>query len=413
MFLDLSRQVVLRWNDAEPKHASLLREAAVNCVLLARPDEQFARACRAAGIGTIAEDQVQFLSVEELESAKPGKPVALTDGECPGISRGPNVQGRGDEVASASTQPWVDADGFWIGYLRALSPDRAPVLGYVPKLGDRMVPFDSLELALIDTWVCGGNYLLSPAPHFRKALLEGDEKARAAWRDLGRTARWLQQQISLFRQPTFPIITMLVEAGESTAEIASLLYRQNASPALVRADQPPPPDPARRLAMVAVDLKPPALPVRNRILAHAEAGASVVVNGDWWRNSRLKKVKSQEDRDFYELGRGQVVAYREAIADPSEFALDVIDVVGHRSRAVRLWDAPAVIALATGKGVLHCINYGSPARSEIQARIQGSFSKATLLRPEAPPRQLKAVRRGTTTEVFIPGLRRLGVVVFG
>jgi hypothetical protein len=413
MSLDLSRQVVLRWSDAEPKHTSLLQEAAINCVLLPRPHEEFARACRAAGIETITEDQIQFLSVKELDSAKPGKPVALAEGEWPGVSRGPNVQGRGDEVATASSQPWVDANGFWIGYLRALAPGRAPVLGYVPKLGDRMVPFDSLELALIDAWVCGGNYLLSPEPRFRKALLEGDEKAHTAWRELGRTARWLQQQINLFRQPTSPIITALVEAGETTAEIANLMYRQNASPTLVRADQPPPPDPARRLALVAVDLKPPAVPVRNRILAHAEAGASVVVNGDWWQNSRLKKVKRQEDRDFYELGRGRVVAYRAAIADPSEFALDVVDVVGHRDRAVRLWNAPAVIALATGKGLLHCINYGSPARSEIQARIQGSFSKATLLRPDAPPKELKAARRGTTTEVFIPELRRLAVVVFG
>ena len=90
MSLDLSRQVVLRWNDGEPKHASLLQEAAVNCVLLARPDEVFERACRAAGIETIPEDQIEFVSVKELESAKPGKPVALTDGEWPGVSREPN-----------------------------------------------------------------------------------------------------------------------------------------------------------------------------------------------------------------------------------------------------------------------------------------------------------------------------------
>jgi hypothetical protein len=390
-----------------------LQEAAVNGVILPSPNEEFARACKAAGIESLTEDQIQFVGLKQLASATSGKPVALTEGEWPGVSRGPNVEGRGDEVASASMQPWVDADGFWAGYLRALAPDRPPVLGYVPKLGDRSVPFDSLELALIDAWVSGGNYLLALEPRFRQALLEGDEKARAAWHDLGRTARWLQQQIRLFRQPTVPIITMLVEPGEATAEIASLMYRQNASPALARADQPPPPDPQHRLALVAVDLKPPALPVRNRILAHAEAGAAVVVNGDWWQNNRLKKVKSQEDRDFFQLGRGQVVAYHQSIADPSEFALDVIDIVGHGRRAARLWNAGAVIALATGKGLLHCINYGSPVNDVIQARIQGIFNKATLLRPEAPPKELKAARRGTTTEVFLPELRRVGVVVFG
>ncbi len=36
-----------------------------------------------------------------------------------------------------------------------------------------------------------------------------------------------------------------------------------------------------------------------------------------------------------------------------------------------------------------------------------------MLRPGAEPAELKTARRGTTTEVFIPELRRLGIVVFG
>jgi hypothetical protein len=259
----------------------------------------------------------------------------------------------------------------------------------------------------------GGNYVMALDPRFRAALLKGDEKARGAWRQLGRTAGWLQQHTEFFRQPTFPSITQLVEEGESTAEIAHMLFRQNASPALVNAAEPPAPDPERRRVIVAVELRPPLVPVRNRILDHAQAGASVVVNGDWWQNSSLTKVKSQEDRDFYRLGRGQVVAYHKTIDDPSEFALDAIDILTHPRRGVRLWNAPAVIALATGKSLLQCVNYGSPADRDIQARILGTFAKATLVRPEAAALPLKAVRRGATTEVMIPELGRLGVVVFG
>jgi hypothetical protein len=59
------------------------------------------------------------------------------------------------------------------------------------------------------------------------------------------------------------------------------------------------------------------------------------------------------------------------------------------------------------------VNYGSPADRDIQARILGTFAKATLVRPEAAALPLKAVRRGATTEVMIPELGRLGVVVFG
>ena len=103
--------------------------------------------------------------------------------------------------------------------------------------------------------------------------------------------------------------------------------------------------------------------------------------------------------------------------DPSEFALDVIDVISHKRRPVRLWNAPAVIALVTdsprrGERLLHVINYGSPINNDVQVRIQGHFTKATLMRPDAAPVALKPAKRGTTTEIFLEEMQRLGVVVF-
>ena len=142
----------------------------------------------------------------------------------------------------------------------------------------------------------------------------------------------------------------------------------------------------------------------------------------WWRAAGLKPLRNQQDRDFYTLGQGQVVAYKEPIADPSEFAFDVIDFVTHKRRAARLWNAPSLIALATaapasgparGAVLLHVLNYGAPIDSDVQARVQGVFAKATLLRPDGSPIPLKTAKRGTTTEVFLPELRRVGTVVFG
>ena len=137
----------------------------------------------------------------------------------------------------------------------------------------------------------------------------------------------------------------------------------------------------------------------------------------WWRGAGLKQTRTEKDRDYFGLGSGQIVAYHRPIADPSEFALDVIDIITHKKRAVRLWNAPAVIALATasprpGERLVHLINYGSPIDMDVQARVQGHFTKATLLRPEADPISLQAAKRGTMTEVQVPELRRLGVVVF-
>ena len=264
------------------------------------------------------------------------------------------MPGRGDETASASREPWVDANGYQAGYLRAIYPNRPPVLAYLPdKLEDRVVPYDSLELALIEAWMAGGNYILAMEPHYREALLSNDPKATAAWNQLGRTARWLREKIRLFRQPSFPIVTALVDAGPASAEIANLSIpaERFSCPGPVTAI--PSPDPQKRLALVAANLKAPAPEQVKQILAHAGGGydscrrdgshAAVV------ESSRAEAHSERARPGFITLGKGQVVAYQRPIADPSEFALDVIDIITHRKRAVRLWNGPAVIALATGR----------------------------------------------------------------
>jgi hypothetical protein len=283
------------------------------------------------------------------------------------------------------------------------------------------VPFDSLELALIEAWTAGGNYLLALEPHYRDALLRNEAKAKSAWTQLGTTARWLRENIGLFRQPTVPIVTALVDGGGETAEIANLMYRRNVSPSLCADAAVPPADAENRLALVAANLEKPGPELVKRIIAHAQAGTSVItagVTGEQLRRAGASKpVRSESDREFFAIGKGQVIAYREPISDPSEFALDVIDIITHKQRAVRFWNAPAVIALVTaspkrGERLMHVINYGSPITMEVQARVRGQFRKATLLRPEAPSTALVAKTRGTTTEVFLPELKRVAVVVF-
>lgn len=389
--LDLSREIIARWS-ADPALASLWQEA---------------------GITMLREGAVKFATLADLERLPFDVPLVLQSGMWPGVSRGPAIKDRGDETASASKEPWLDANGYWLGYLRALYPKRPPVLGYQPPSG-RLLPFDTLELALLEAWVSGGNYVLSIDPRYRDAVIARDNKAVAAWRQLGRTVRWLREHEGLFRQPTIPIVTVVVEPGPLSAEIANLLYRRNASPAVVSVANLPPPDPSRRLAIVAANLRPWDAGLRARLVAHAEAGATVVATD--FSDKSLKVERSEPDRDFLRAGRGRIVAYRKPVADPSEFALDVIDVVTHKRRAVRLWNGLSVIALATaapGSGtLLHALNYGSPIENDVQARVQGDFRAATLLHPESEPAELKTARRGSTTEVQIPGILRLAVVQF-
>lgn len=383
----------------------LLTEAGIQAVMAEAPGEAFTSACREAGVEVLSPDAFAFVDTGSIRGAPSGKPVAFTGGSWPGLAQF-------DGVSGASSGPWIDANLHWITWLRALYPKRPPIIAYVPKNDATSVPYDSLETALAEAWVMGGNYLLAVPPTFCDGLLKGDDQARQAWARLGRTSRFLREHAVLFNQPVSPNLTVLVEGGETTAEIANLLYRRSLSPALAPAADPPAPDP-RLMVLLAVELEPPAAAVCRRILAHAESGATVVVNGAWWKGAAgLKKLRSDPDREIYALGRGRVAAYREAIGDPGEFAYDVIDLVGQERRAARVWNAAGAIAVAAGKGLLYVVNYGWRSQRGALVRVHGSYRGATLLRPEAPPARLQPVRRGAGMEVEIPEMQRVAVLVF-
>jgi hypothetical protein len=420
MAIDFGKDLIVRWQDGQAAHVRLLQQIGVQGVLTRQPvDPGFEKACQAAGV---AEAELQVVKVEERK-ASPGTHVALDTGLWPGISRGASG-GRDDDTTSASREPWVDANGFWIAYLRAMYPHSAPVLAYEATekssglKADRMVPYDSLTLALVEARAMGGNYILSVEPNYRKALLRDEPRAIEAWKQLGAAAKWCNEHRALFAAEPMPTITQLVEPGHETPEFANLMYRRNASPRLTATIPAPAKD---VLTVVTTGMRG----VSPRVLDHARQGAVVVTDDAsekaWWRVPGLKQVKEQEDRIFYALGKGTVVAYKDAVADPSEHALDVIDFVTHPNRAIRIWNAPSVIAVAS-KNVARLLNYGNSAvrgpgggggrGNEIQTRLQGVYRKATLLRPGYPPAELPAARRGTTTEVYVPAFERVAAVVF-
>lgn len=413
--VDFRSDLIIRWPDPQPSHIPLLKQVGIQAAILPKPDPAFA----SAGIATLAEAELKTFPITNLP-ADPGPYAALATGRWPGISREPSMTGFNVEIASASREPWVDSNAYWIAYLRALYPKSAPVLAYEANeaagLGpERIVPFETLVLALAEARVMGGNYILSLDPPFRKALLASDTKAVSAWKQLGITAKWLADNKALFGAEPPPIITAIVEPGRPTAEIANLLFRRSGSPRLVA--EPPARLPAGTLALVTTSIKPPTPQAAASMLEHVLLGGVTLVTDNaspnaWWRSAQLKTLKTQSDRVFYSLGKGTIVVYNRKVVDPSEHAFDVIDLVGHPRRAVRIWNANATIAVSS-PGVVNLLNYSGRVRgSETQVRIQGIYKTATLRRPGSEPLKLEASRRGTTTEVFVPDLAFVGTIVY-
>jgi hypothetical protein len=412
--VEILRQTVIRWNDPDPKYVPLLQEGGITAVLTP-PNEGFEKACVAAGIQVVHDSEVQLIGLADAAKASSGSPVIFRAGLWPG------VHPLDASVASATRGVWIDQNCYLVEYLRALYPKLPAVLGYLPdKEGgvsaERAVPFDTLELALAEAWMAGGNFVMALEAQFRESLLKGAANAVAAWRKMGRTAGWLRENTSVFGQPMQSCVTILVDNQDNSLEIANLAYRQSVSPALVPAANPPAPDPARCLELVAAGIETPAADARRRILANAEAGTTLVVDAPgpqaWWRVAGLRHLREDPDRDYYSLGKGQVVAYKEPVVDPSDLALDMIDYVTQNRRAARVFNCNSAVVMA-GRAVLYIINYGRPQDLPVLARIQGAFTKATLLRPEAAPQTVKLSRRGSSSEATLPGLERVAAVVFG
>ena len=180
MAINLTRDVVLRWDAPDPRHLPLIKESGATAVLAPSREEGFERACVDAGVQCATVADLRFSALADFDREPAGAPVVLAEGAWPGVSRD------GDAVIATATQkPWINANGYLARYLRALYPGRPAVLGYLPderaglKAG-RLAPFETLELALIDAWAFGGNYILAVDPRYRDALLRSDET-----RDLG------------------------------------------------------------------------------------------------------------------------------------------------------------------------------------------------------------------------------------
>jgi len=396
MAADPGKHLIVRWPQGQTSDVALLKAAKVDAVWLEAPQPDFEAACKAAGLAT----------VNSLESVKGGL--------WPGIRSAGRRRTADGEVASASNEPWVDSNGYLVACQRALLPAKTPLLAYT--LGDaatRMVAFETLEIALAEAWMMGGNFALQVEDRYLRGLRASDPKALAAWNKLGRTAAWLKQNQPLFGRPALPTITALYDGRGPSRELANLLFRRNASPAVVSA--PPSPAPAIK-ALVAASIAPPTPAVKAAILAHAAAGSIVVVDADWWRDPAAKPGKQEEDREFFSFGKGQIVAYRKRIAEPSEFALDVIDLITHRQRAVRLWNAPAIIGVTSQAArpgvILTLLNYGTSVPEDIQAHVLGHFTRATIHAPGSAPATLKTAKRAAMTEVFIPKLERACAIEF-
>lgn len=320
-------------------------------------------------------------------------------------------------LAGATQAAWLDANSYLSAWLRGLFPEREAILGYRPDeeagiAKDQRVPYASVELALAEAAAAGGRWVLTLPDFYRKELLAGEARALEAWNSLLRTAAFLGEHAETFSRPAASRVVVAAGEFSDCGEILNLLFRHSVSPAVVPGDAIPPFGEYRILVAVGLAKHPEAV---RAALEFARAGGKVMAapaaadEPAWWRLPGIRKTASEAERESYEFGKGAIIAYREPVGDPGEFALDVVDAMGWRTRDLRLWGTSSVIGLLhrqRGGISVELLNYGGWAR-DVLVRVEGRFTRATLRAPGIGPQPLRALQYGTGTEVEIPGVTRL------
>ncbi len=281
MRADLLNRIVLRW-DSTSDCTALLGPGGIETVWLTRADDRVASACRAAGAETLAANDIRLLPLDQAAQAQAGAAVAFKAGVWPGAQASGRGSGGGFS-AGATQHAWVDSNSWLPAWLQALYPAVPPVLGYLPDAdagiaAGKVIAYDSLELALIDAWAGGGNSILAPDAACRDALLAGTAPRWPPGSEWAGTAHWLREHQPLFRQPQPGAITVLVEPGEATQEIATFCSVTAPRPSWFPLRACRRRTPSRRPVVVAAGIQPPSRDWAGRSGPTPRAGATVITD---------------------------------------------------------------------------------------------------------------------------------------
>jgi len=473
--LDPDRDLIAWWPAADEACVHLLHQIGINALITTTPAA--IAACRAAGIAAIAEIPAEP-SEQALAAAREQgfSAAAVSAGSDPKALRDlvraengfvsfvylkaeqvawdvtpafavvrsgtwPGIHPLDTEVASASEGVWIDANSSLAAYLRAVYPQRPAILGYRPDedagvSANRAVPFESVEIALADAFAAGGSVILSFPEDYKQALLRGDARALEAWQSLRQVAGFLKQQRAGVRGPAWSRTAVIAGSLEQSGEVLNLAYRQSLSPKVLPVDRLPALKPAEIDVIAAVNI-PISQDAARNLLQFAAGGGCVLTTpppsgSAWWNVPESRSVRKDKDRDVFAVGLGRVYAYRGAIDDPGEFALDLREAAAEKSGPargpknldIRIWETGIVLGVlrhppgTTQRGglrriVLVLTNYGSPVGYDFLIGVRGAYRRAAFAQAgEEGFRPLDAMPRPGRVECNLKDFRRIAIVVF-
>ena len=284
----------------------------------------------------------------------------------------------GAAVATPTSEPWIDSNLWLVRALRAKG--QAPVwLGFAlenPSL-------DNYVRAISDSAAAGGQWVVAPDDGLLSGLADKRPDALAKWRSITEALGFFDQHrvwrqfaatspVGIVRDPAtrYPDI-----ADENLNLIARrrIPYRTMERAALCA------PALEGLKALLAIEISNPTESERSLLKTFAELGGLLVTGPSWGT-----AVPKEQDFLTQQLGKGQVIVYRDESPDPESLSKNLLHLLGKGNLGIRLFNAPTVLpylsASDDGKQLLvQMINYASGPSEAITVRVRGSYRTARLL----------------------------------
>lgn len=422
-----------RWTSQDPKSLELLAGTPVNCLLLENPAPQFAAAASALGIATLvgahagadleavvrralelrtsgvvaegffpaagidrarrflAEAGLVLIELPPRAALRPQDPAPII-GTAQGVWPGIRVFEGGAVPAAPTGGPWVETNTGFLRYLRTLSDTPIWIANLPPP--NTVQPVERYLGAIADAAIAGARWVVALDADLDRRLHAREAKALATWARIGAHLRFYEEHREWRR-------------WKPAGQLA--LIQDERSGALLSGGI---------MDMIAVKHVPIRPVPHRRLSPEALQGARLAVNVD---PTLLSDADKEVLRGFTRSGgmllsgppgwkfpqpEGERITLEEKELDRlNEIWREVNSVVGRRNLGVRLFNVSGMLSNLLvgpeGRLLLHLVNFTSYPAENITVHIAGRHSRARLLSPEAPARELTpyALDEGTAVEI--------------
>jgi hypothetical protein len=238
---------------------------------------------------------------------------AIVKGVWPGIKM---ARGRAQADAGPTGEPWVDSNGWIVRLARALHPDTEVWIDAPPAV-DAFIPADSYRIALADTAMHGGRWIVSLDAPLTAALSAGKSEAQRPWKTLTETAAFFAARKNWPEYKPAGVIGVISDFSDDneffSGEVLNLLARTGEQYRILPRQKP---WAAENLqALLYADPEAPARAVGKQIMDFVEAGGLLIANR-WTAAAGEQLLSPLERYSVYAAGKGRIAIAKAPSDDP-------------------------------------------------------------------------------------------------